>query len=226
MARDYVLAIRQVQPEGPYYLCGWSTGGIFAYEMARQLRAQGAALGALVFFDTPTPSIFDATDLNDNARFLYDLVNFSNWFAGTNMRVSYELLRAQDMEQSLHTLLEEGKRHQVLPADVTADYLQRRIDVCKENVRTLMEYDPAPFDQPVVMFRPTDTSALAEASGQSLSQNLGWGKILGDLLTTHSVPGDHFSMMAGENVRVLAEGLSMCLEETLPDRRPVTATGP
>ncbi|MCP4659753.1 MAG: non-ribosomal peptide synthetase, partial [bacterium] len=36
MAEHYVEAIREVQPEGPYRLGGWSMGGLVAFEMARQ----------------------------------------------------------------------------------------------------------------------------------------------------------------------------------------------
>ena len=37
MAAFYLQAIQTVQPIGPYYLCGWSMGGIVAYEIAQQL---------------------------------------------------------------------------------------------------------------------------------------------------------------------------------------------
>ena len=43
MASDYLSAIQQVQPEGPYHLLGMSSGGMVAFEMARQLRARGGA---------------------------------------------------------------------------------------------------------------------------------------------------------------------------------------
>lgn len=33
--------LREVQPEGPYFLAGYSFGGVCAYEMARQLRSDG-----------------------------------------------------------------------------------------------------------------------------------------------------------------------------------------
>ncbi|MFF8505142.1 alpha/beta fold hydrolase, partial [Streptomyces anulatus] len=36
IAARYWKAIKSVQPEGPYYLLGWSLGGIIAHEMARQ----------------------------------------------------------------------------------------------------------------------------------------------------------------------------------------------
>jgi acyl-CoA synthetase (AMP-forming)/AMP-acid ligase II/thioesterase domain-containing protein/acyl carrier protein len=41
-AARYVKDLQQAQPEGPYWLAGYSFGGICAYEMARQLRREGA----------------------------------------------------------------------------------------------------------------------------------------------------------------------------------------
>src|SRR5690606_17380913 len=41
MAADYISEILQSNPNGPYALGGFSYGGIVAFEMARQLRAQG-----------------------------------------------------------------------------------------------------------------------------------------------------------------------------------------
>ena len=41
MAEHYLAAIRQVQPEGPYQLAGWSFGGTLALEMAQQLQKGG-----------------------------------------------------------------------------------------------------------------------------------------------------------------------------------------
>ncbi|MFZ5828642.1 MAG: SDR family NAD(P)-dependent oxidoreductase, partial [Planctomycetota bacterium] len=200
MAGDYLSAVRTVQPMGPYHLAGWSTGGVFAYEMARQLLAQGEAVAALWLFDTPTPAIFRDVDLGDDARFLFDLVNFSNWFAGTTMQVSYESLHRMDPQRRLERLLAEGKQHAVLPPGATTDQLRRILDVCRENVRLLMTYKPLPLSAPLYLFRPDDTEVLAEASGQSLDEDLGWEKTIGFSPHMIHVPGNHFSMMTGENV--------------------------
>src|SRR5271157_4658430 len=43
MAASYVQEIRRTQAKGPYYLGGYCLGGTIAYEVAQQLRAQGAA---------------------------------------------------------------------------------------------------------------------------------------------------------------------------------------
>lgn len=52
MAEEFVADLRKVQPHGPYYLSGYSAGGLAAYEMARILEASGDVVGLLIFFDT------------------------------------------------------------------------------------------------------------------------------------------------------------------------------
>jgi thioesterase domain-containing protein/aryl carrier-like protein len=71
MAADYVNHIRTVQETGPYYLLGWSFGGILAHEMAVQLRAAGEEVAALIIIDTypvslePVPEAVDGDGAPD-----------------------------------------------------------------------------------------------------------------------------------------------------------------
>ena len=51
-AAHYIEGLREIQPRGPYRLGGWSSGGVMAYEMARQLRALGESVELLL--DTET----------------------------------------------------------------------------------------------------------------------------------------------------------------------------
>lgn len=51
MASHYIEAIHTVQPMGPYHLCGWSMGGIVAYEMAKQLKSRGQEVGLIALLD-------------------------------------------------------------------------------------------------------------------------------------------------------------------------------
>lgn len=48
LAGQYLSEVRQVQPHGPYHFCGFSAGGMIAFEMARQLLADGETIGNLV----------------------------------------------------------------------------------------------------------------------------------------------------------------------------------
>ena len=52
MAAEYLREVKAYQPEGPYCLCGYSFGGLVAFEMARQLRESGDELGLVGIFDS------------------------------------------------------------------------------------------------------------------------------------------------------------------------------
>ena len=55
MAARYVAALHEVQPAGPYRIAGWSMGGVVAYEMARQLEAEGEKTEVLAVIDAASP---------------------------------------------------------------------------------------------------------------------------------------------------------------------------
>jgi len=55
MAAAHINSIRAVQPHGPYMLGGFCNGGLTAYEMARQLHAQGESVDQLILMDAIPP---------------------------------------------------------------------------------------------------------------------------------------------------------------------------
>ncbi|MGC8468652.1 MAG: alpha/beta fold hydrolase [Acetobacteraceae bacterium] len=59
MAESYLETIRTVQPAGPYFLGGYSFGGLVAYEMARRLAKAGEPVAFLLLID----SMIDADTL-------------------------------------------------------------------------------------------------------------------------------------------------------------------
>ena len=56
IASWYVQEMKTIQPQGPYYLAGYSFGGMVAYEMAQQLRQQGEIIAFLALVDPTPPS--------------------------------------------------------------------------------------------------------------------------------------------------------------------------
>jgi thioesterase domain-containing protein len=52
MAADYLKQIKARQPNGPYRLCGYSFGGLVAFEIARRLSESGNEVGFVGLFDT------------------------------------------------------------------------------------------------------------------------------------------------------------------------------
>ncbi len=55
MAAAHIQSLRTLQPEGPYLLGGFCNGGLVAYEMARQLHAEGQRVDLLVLIEPAYP---------------------------------------------------------------------------------------------------------------------------------------------------------------------------
>ncbi len=53
-AADYIIQLQKVIPKGPYFLGGFSFGGILAFEMAVQLQKAGYEVPFLAMLDTMT----------------------------------------------------------------------------------------------------------------------------------------------------------------------------
>jgi myxalamid-type polyketide synthase MxaB len=214
MIATYVQAIRDVQPNGPYHFGSWSAGGIFSYELARVLREQGEPVGLLMLFDTPLPSIYRGVNVDDEIHFLFDLGNFANWFSGSDIdveRLPFEQLRAMEEDERWQTLLHIATSHGVLPRDTTSVQLRRVVEAGRAHAAMILGYAIRPFDQTVHLVRPEQPDVLGNMTGQTLGHDLGWGEILGDRLKVHESPGDHFSMISGENAARLSEVLARCL---------------
>lgn len=67
LTSKYLIEIRRRQPSGPYYLGGWSAGGICAYEAAQQLAQAGQKTERLILIDSPNP-----TGLENPPQRMYD----------------------------------------------------------------------------------------------------------------------------------------------------------
>lgn len=63
IAERHVRLMRERQPKGPYYLVGWSNGGVLAFAAARQLEQWGQQVAFLGVLDTqPDMAIYESKD--------------------------------------------------------------------------------------------------------------------------------------------------------------------
>ncbi|MFF3350257.1 amino acid adenylation domain-containing protein [Streptomyces sp. NPDC002779] len=70
---DYLGRLREVQPQGPYHLLGWSLGGNIAHALACRLRAEGEEVALLALMDSYPlrgPALDTRFDPDDIAAFL------------------------------------------------------------------------------------------------------------------------------------------------------------
>src|SRR6185312_11392948 len=138
MADHYIQALRMQQPEGPYYLGGWSMGGVIAFEMARKLQAQGQDITLLVLLDSYAPSHFandDAVPQEDATQFIEDIANL----LGIEETMSLEHLSP---DEQLEQLLEKARQLRLMPEETNLNSLRHRLHVFQANNRALHIYRP------------------------------------------------------------------------------------
>lgn len=56
---QYLTEIKRRQPQGPYYLGGWSAGGVIAYQVSYKLLESGEKVERLFLIDSPCPINLD-----------------------------------------------------------------------------------------------------------------------------------------------------------------------
>ncbi len=71
IARALIVRMREVQADGPYYVAGLCVNGVIAYEIARQLTAQGHEVALLGLFDAQNPAFYQDFSQEGRLRLLW-----------------------------------------------------------------------------------------------------------------------------------------------------------
>jgi amino acid adenylation domain-containing protein len=204
MASAYLAALRAVQPQGPYLLGGWSFGGLVAFEIAQQLRAQGQRVSLLALIDSWAPLPNDAPP-SDEVALLAGFAQDLGRMVGKASPLTIDDLRRIAPEQRLTFVLEQARAADVLP-DIDEQQIRRALAVFAANTQAMQRYQPQPYSGPVALFRASELGA-AEAPDALL----GWAAFVTSDIALHAIPGDHYSMIRPPHVQLLAERLSAAI---------------
>ena len=196
MASAYLDAIRSVQPSGPYYLGGWSLGGLVAYEVAQQILASGEAVSRLVLLDTTIP---------ENASNLVPARDQVNVGLEYGIELSLDQLGELAPEEQLPFLWEHAKKLGVIdeqsPPEVIEKSLRELQGLFHHHVSVCRDYQMHPIDTDILLFRPKEVPFELQ-----VSEDRGWGS-LARTVEVKFVPGHHHSMVQSPNIEVLARKL-------------------
>lgn len=205
-ARDYLEEVTQIQPQGPYFLGGFSGGGLIALEMARLLEARGETVAQLVMLDTPLPLRPALTRRDKLLIRLTEMREQGPGFAANWLRnkLGYELAKRQ-------------RERAPDPEGEGAVFHDRAIESAFR--AALPRVKLAPWHGPVAMFRPPLDRRFKVSGGQWVTREReylypdnGWTRWMPHLRVLE-VPGDHDSMVLEPNVRRLASVLRQILND-------------
>jgi thioesterase domain-containing protein/acyl carrier protein len=206
MAADYISEIVASNPKGPYALAGFSYGGIVAYEMARQLKAQGKDVTILAQFDTYVfPEYYHSDPLKKNiASKLYLLGKigflFLNMFSSKkNFIRRTELLKLQF--KGLYLKFKHGKDKQYEMQFNISSKLPANHNIATSN------YTITPQDIVIDLFR-----AKEEVNFVHDHKFLGWKKMALKGIRKHMVLGNHVDMFEKGHVEDFSRSLQYVLD--------------
>ena len=212
IAEQFVRSIRERRAEGPYMLGGWCAHGLLAYEVARQLQAQGQEVAQVLLLETVNPvRMKQYTGWKRRiarAQLKFHLLKFEyaylqqlnstqtrHYIAG---RTSQKIAR---IRQSFRRVLKATKFYPDLDDPGSGNPL----DVL---YAAAAKYHPTAFRGPVVLIRSTERTF-----GFGHVLDLGWSEVLGDSLEICETPGNHYTIYMQPNVDALAHKMNVCLRK-------------
>jgi thioesterase domain-containing protein len=203
MATAYIQAIRMVQHQGPYRLCGYSFGGLIAFEMGRRLRVAGEATCPLILIDTTVDErywprwawlkIMQAV-LRKNLRSLGQIPmtqihrHLRQRLEGFRARVRY---RRRTLQGSSLAAGDAG-----LPAPL--------LHVREAAIKAMSAYEPPRYEGEIVLMRCKLRDPVSYDAAPL------WASVSRHLLI-REVPGDHRTVIREPSVDQLADSISQVL---------------
>ena len=189
-----VTTIRDANPHGPYILGGYCIGGIFAYEVARQIRASGEEVPLLVIIDAVNKSEFGF---------------FARWAArwrtilALRAKGDHDRLKRIAFNKVLSALFQVPGLGRTLRRRYTERTYVRRLNDPNARIsdRAYSRYRPSPYGGRIVLY-------TSEENRTRLATNeLGWGRLAEAGLEIVDLPVTHYGFMSREIVEMFADDL-------------------
>jgi amino acid adenylation domain-containing protein len=211
MASRYVNLVRARFPEGPYFLGGWSMGGVVAFEMARQLTEAGQEVRLLFLIDCAVPrprrAFGPVEDEESVLAFATDLART----AGRDARAELKRLRRLDPKAKQNGTIDPAILGRELSAEIGPLRFRRLHGVFRANRSALDSYTPRPYRGRVALIESESGRSWFEQAPRE-----GWRALALGGLTAYQVTGDHYTILQQPSVERIAEFLAREIHQPQP----------
>lgn len=206
MAATYADAMLRFLPGGPFRLGGYCSGGVVAFEVARQLQARGHEVSNLVLMGSQV-ILSDSASMDGANRDAE--VSSAVYFAGElKVVVSPDDLRALNADEKMEKVWEEFcQQSPVDSARLGRTIFGRLYRVYLANMMAISNYRPRPYHGRVALFEFTEQH-------EKFNLRVGWEPLCLGALDYYEVPGNRITLMRQPHVKVLAQTLDACLNSS------------
>ncbi len=222
LAREYIGNIKEIQPEGPYSIVGWSMGGSIAFEMLRQLEMENEAVGFFAMIDTTPPP----TKENEPEELRFSLSGESEWVGQffDKEKIADMAAKAGSLETFWEGVADYSEAVKIdvenvkalIPGNMSAavpnlEHLTLRqliyyLNVIRTYTMLCENYVPTgKVKAPVFYFAAKD-------GGKGEEWRKEWQGYVDKPLFSHEIAGTHFSMMRSPGVADLSQRITDSLQ--------------
>lgn len=218
MAELYIREMESIQPEPPYFLCGYSFGGTVAFEICRQLQQKGKAVGLLAMIDHASPKS-GYYEVRWNRQFvrgylrnlpyrIADLMVLRPDEIQARLRRNWSGIRNRFRKtQPLQNTQDLNAEDIIVNADQLPQHVQELIKI---NFQAMYDYMPTFYDGKVTLLRARGGHLLV-----SHDPDMGWQNFARDV-DIRVIPGSHLGLFREPNIGHLARQIQQCLDENQP----------
>jgi thioesterase domain-containing protein len=192
IAADYIREIRELQPQGPYIIGGFSFGGLVAFEIVQQLKS-ASEVAMLVMIDPTLPwSSRDA--LRQPAS--------TERQTPRSLRQKIRLLQRRC--RAITNAVKWALCNNLVPIWTRLPkkpYALRKFYFLEASQRVAQKYAPEPYQGDAILIQSKKASGWAA----------GWRNLITGTLHVHELPGNHIEIVTGQNAAAVAEVLQRYL---------------
>ncbi len=200
MAAHYIVEMKTIQPNGPYFLVGYSFAGLVVYEIAQQLYRQGEKVALLALLDRLSPTFVPYQSPSFSELIKIHAYNLS--LLNSKGRIRYIIDRIK------YRSIYKGNFRDYMIGEWNNSLPPAYIDVFDANLQASDDYQTQPYPGNLTLFR-----CQIQPPNQALSPDLGWRDLVAGNVEIYSIAAPHYELLLEPHVQSLAEKLKLCIDK-------------
>ena len=208
LASCVIGQIRRVCPQGPYSLCGYSFGGVVAYEAAQQLRASGLDVEELILWDSWIHSSITVCGRSMREAMSELILRLKRRDATEKRRFLCRLFRNKWKSHAFRCR-EKLRSMTISPLPGASNGLKGNMRersgdrVAKASIQAYRAYSAKPFAGDAVLFRAAEAGGVFNKS--IAVEGRGWDTLISGHLEVIEIPGSHLDIWEEPSFSILAD---------------------
>ncbi|KAL3424904.1 nonribosomal peptide synthetase [Phlyctema vagabunda] len=208
----YHKAIKEIQPEGPYAIAGYSYGSMVAFEITKVLERNGDRVGFLGVFNLPPHIKFrmrqlDWTEVILNLSFFLGLI--TEEYAHEISAEMHKLTRSE----ALDFIISKAPPARMIEMALDRQKLTTWANLANQMQFLGQNYEPEGKAELMDVFYAIPLVAVASNKHEWRENHLNkWAEFVETPVRFHEVDGAHYTMISPENVLSFQRTLRLALE--------------